>query len=364
MSKLTLKQFQLDPEAVAEQVFGENGLLSNHIPDFRPNDKQREYARLVARAAVRGLDAETVGRLTLLNAATGIGKTLPYTVIGLLAAVLTGKRFMVATYTRALMHQLVGKDGRIACAIVHDLTGKLPTIAPRRSRSGFASPSRASEYAGSIRQAQPQYAAALDALADFTQSAIDELAEGRGKSVLEDLGGLPESFAAENPDDWAKILELPTDKWRLTAVSPESEQDLWRFYGHAAAKADGIVVTHAAALIDQSLHGRILDRVERGYALVVIDEAHALERAAALAFQTRRSVSEIVRDAMDMRDRLADEWFSKSPDREETKRLANLLSARASRLVEKLKADMKAHPSDETPVRSSKDSIIIQRGSR
>jgi ATP-dependent DNA helicase DinG len=351
--KLTLTAFRSNPEAVIDNVFGDGGLLGKHVANFRSSAEQVAYGRLVARAAARGLDADEAGRLTLLDAATGIGKTLPYAVVGLLAAVLTGKRFMVATNTRALMHQLVGKDGHIAASIVEELAGRRPTFAPRRSRSGFASPGRSRAYAESIKGAKPDHAAALVALADFTETALDRVADGDTSGVVADLDGLPESFAAENPAAWELVCELPVEKWRLAAGGTNEDDALWKCYGDAARMADGIVVTHAAALIDQSLHGRILDACDadgnaRGYALVVIDEAHALERAAELAFQTKRSVGEIFREACVVRDRLAPEWFPKNArHRDETARLADKAAAKAEILVEKLRTDVKTRSASE-----------------
>jgi ATP-dependent DNA helicase DinG len=75
----------------------------------------------------------------LLEAGTGIGKTLGYAIPLLANAALEGKRVAISTYTIQLQSQLLsaGGDIEIAKRIIHELTGKPLTVAPRLGLRNF-----------------------------------------------------------------------------------------------------------------------------------------------------------------------------------------------------------------------------------
>lgn len=75
------------------------GGLSAELPGFREREQQIEMAEAVE-TAIAG------GRTLVVEAGTGVGKTLAY----LVPALLSGKRTIVSTGTRHLQDQLFGKD--------------------------------------------------------------------------------------------------------------------------------------------------------------------------------------------------------------------------------------------------------------
>lgn len=86
------------PEQV-EEAFAPDGALAAALPDYAPRESQIGLARAIAEA-IEGRE------VLLAEAGTGTGKTLGY----LIPAVLSGRRVVVSTATRALQSQLVEKD--------------------------------------------------------------------------------------------------------------------------------------------------------------------------------------------------------------------------------------------------------------
>ncbi len=82
-----------------ERCFAQDGLLAQAITHFAPRESQRQMARAVAETI------ETTSSL-LVEAGTGTGKTFAY----LVPALLSGKRVIISTGSKALQEQLFGRD--------------------------------------------------------------------------------------------------------------------------------------------------------------------------------------------------------------------------------------------------------------
>ncbi len=82
-----------------EACFAENGLLARAITNFAPRDSQREMAAAVGRT----IAAEAS---LLVEAGTGTGKTFAY----LVPALLSEKRVIISTGSKALQEQLFSRD--------------------------------------------------------------------------------------------------------------------------------------------------------------------------------------------------------------------------------------------------------------
>lgn len=92
----------IDPVMVAEGL-SSGSPLSNAIPNFEQRDEQIDMAAAIADTINRG------GRL-LVEAGTGVGKSLAYLLPAALYATLNGQRVVVSTNTINLQEQLVNKD--------------------------------------------------------------------------------------------------------------------------------------------------------------------------------------------------------------------------------------------------------------
>src|SRR5215510_12042379 len=82
-----------------EEIFGRNGLIAQHHPDYEYRPGQVAMANAVAEALEQR-------RHLLVEAGTGIGKTLAY----LIPAVATRRRVIISTGTKNLQEQLFYKD--------------------------------------------------------------------------------------------------------------------------------------------------------------------------------------------------------------------------------------------------------------
>ncbi len=96
------------------RIFGPAGLIAGNMGqgyEYRP--QQAEMAEAVENA----LDA---GAHLIVEAGTGVGKSLAYLVPAIMWARQTGQRVVIATYTKALQHQLVQKDLPFLSKVVGD----------------------------------------------------------------------------------------------------------------------------------------------------------------------------------------------------------------------------------------------------
>ena len=83
----------------AEQILGPGGMLASALPNYEHRPQQLDMANAVSRALGERMPL-------IVEAATGTGKTLAY----LIPAILSGKRVVVSTGTKALQDQLFHKD--------------------------------------------------------------------------------------------------------------------------------------------------------------------------------------------------------------------------------------------------------------
>ena len=102
----------LDADVVAD-LLDAHGPVAAHLGRFEDRPTQREMA-----ATIAGL--YTRGGIGLLEAGTGVGKSLVYLIPALRWAAANGERTVVSTNTITLQEQLVGKDLPILAAALTD----------------------------------------------------------------------------------------------------------------------------------------------------------------------------------------------------------------------------------------------------
>ncbi len=93
---------EIDLIKEVDSIFSENGLLSR-AKNFEYRPQQREMAVAVARALENG-------EHLIVEAGTGVGKSLAYLVPAILYAVKNGKKAVISTHTINLQEQLYEKD--------------------------------------------------------------------------------------------------------------------------------------------------------------------------------------------------------------------------------------------------------------
>ncbi len=100
-----------------EEIFGKAGYLSRVHNNFEFRGEQLQMAEFIME---RLLDKENA----LIEAGTGIGKTLAYLIPAILYSLDNQKIVAVSTETKALQKQLVDKDIRLARKVIKEYTGK------------------------------------------------------------------------------------------------------------------------------------------------------------------------------------------------------------------------------------------------
>ncbi len=88
---------------IVEEVFGKDGLLSKHHEGFEEREGQVAMAAQV-------LEAYEKNQIALIEAGTGIGKSLAYLVPAVYWALKKQEPTIISTYTIALQEQLIAKD--------------------------------------------------------------------------------------------------------------------------------------------------------------------------------------------------------------------------------------------------------------
>src|SRR5439155_22564847 len=90
-----------------DAMFAPGGALERALPEYEPRPEQAALAAAIEHSFL-------TGEHLVAEAGTGVGKSLAY----LIPALESGQRVVVATATKALQEQLLGKDVPIAAAAI------------------------------------------------------------------------------------------------------------------------------------------------------------------------------------------------------------------------------------------------------
>jgi ATP-dependent DNA helicase DinG len=254
-----------------KQIFARSGLLSQWHPRFEFRQGQLEMAEAVAKALADG-------RHLLVEAGTGIGKSLAY----LIPVLLSGKRVVVSTGTKNLQEQLFYKDLPL-------LEGRLPfplRVAYMKGRNNYACRKR-------IYEAEKfPFLSGMEEVNDFHKIREWEPETETGDRA--ELRDLPDSSTV-----WAKV-----DARRDICTGqkcPQFDRCFLTLMQQRAAEAELIVVNHhlffADLAVKESSHGRVIPP----YDAVIFDEAHEIEDTAGQYFGVQISnyqFEEIRRDVL------------------------------------------------------------------
>ncbi len=245
-------------------LLGPDGVIANKLPDYEERPEQLRMAFAVS-------EAFNQGQLAVVEAGTGIGKSLAYLVPALLWARANGERVVVSTRTINLQEQLIRKDlpflQRATNIEFHAVLvkGRSNYLCRRRSETAGREPGL------------------------FDQGQVDELqqilkwAETTADGSKEDLSFIP------SYQTWEEIC----------CEADQCARVRCRYYSRCffhkarrqAARADILVVNHALLLSDLALRQQtgnysataVLPPFER----VILDEAHHLEDVATSYFSVQ-----------------------------------------------------------------------------
>lgn len=216
-------------------------------------------------------------RVLLCEAGTGTGKTLAY----LVPAILSGKKVVVSTATRALQEQIVTRD----LPLIERALGLEPRAALMKGLSNYVCRRRHAEFRASAEAMRPSWARSLGAVRNWV-----------GETETGDIGELAG-------------LEEGNPIWReITSSSDTRVGATCRFYDECfvtrmkrdAEAARLVVVNHHLFFADLALRGPHPGHVIPDYDAVIFDEAHQLEDIATDFFGVRVSsarIQRVLRDA-------------------------------------------------------------------
>jgi ATP-dependent DNA helicase DinG len=263
--------------------FGPGGRLAATLPGFEPRAEQAALAQEVADAIERG-------EHLLAEAGTGTGKSLAYVI----PALTSGQRVVVATATKALQEQLLTKDIPAAAAAL----GRDVRVAVLKGRQNY--------------------------LCRRSLHTLDApLFRSTGDSVeFERLQDWVES--TETGDRAELAFEPSATLWSEIAVGPDRcagrrcpfvSTCFSELARERAGDAELVIANHALYFADLVVRGRSDGSgVLPDHDVVVLDEAHRLEEAAAGWFGGRVSLA-VVRQLLRDVERALRETGSPPPTR-------------------------------------------------
>ena len=252
-------------------ALSQDGALATTLAGFAPRDAQRRMAAAVVDAL------ESTGTL-LAEAGTGTGKTYAY----LVPALLSGRRVIVSTGTRALQDQLFLRDlPKVRAALGLGIRSAL-----LKGRANYLCWHRLE-----LTKADPRNADGP--LAD----SLVRIQAWSGRTERGDIGELHE--IAEDSPLWPQVTS--TTENCVGADCP--------FYGECfvvrarqrAQEADLVVVNHHLLLADLALKQEGFGDILPGAQAFILDEAHQLPELASQFFGiglSARQLTELGRDAL------------------------------------------------------------------
>jgi ATP-dependent DNA helicase DinG len=245
------------------EFFGPDSPLTELLPGFQPRAGQAWMAEAVAGAI------DDVGQL-VVEAGTGTGKTFAY----LLPALLSGRKTIISTGTKALQDQLYHRD----LPLIGKAVGRPVSTALLKGRANYLCLHR------------------LETVAD--QSSTD--------SVIDDLNVVRMWRHRTQSGDKAELVDVAEDSpvWPLVTSTADnclgSECPLYQKCHvvqarRAAQEADLVVVNHYLLLADLAMKEQGFVEFLPGAEAIIIDEAHQIPDLAAQFFGVTLGSREIER---------------------------------------------------------------------
>jgi ATP-dependent DNA helicase DinG len=240
-----------------KEIFAEGGKLSAGLQGFEPRDGQQQMAEAVAETLAEG-NAREDGRASVLlvEAETGIGKTLAY----LVPALLSGQRVVISTATINLQDQILKKEIPLLERV---LDMDIPALC-MKGRQNYLCHYRWFQY-----RSNPQTSL-------VTNKEEEKIEQWLAKTDSGDRAEL--SWLTDRSPLWPRISAQSNQC--LGSDCPEFSLCFVNRLRKQAGSARLLIVNHHLFFSDLALRqagfGEILPR----YQSVVFDEAHHLENVA------------------------------------------------------------------------------------
>lgn len=248
----------LDPEAISRDL-GPEGPVARRLARYEDRPAQRDMA-----AAIATLYNE--GGVGLLEAGTGVGKSMGYLLPALRWAARNRERTVVSTNTINLQEQLVGKDLPFLSGALEDQTVRFALLKGWRNYLCLLRLDQARH--GGQALLEPELAEEVKGLAAWAERTND--------------GSLADLPVPPRPDVWDEVSAEPDLCQRLKC--PHYDRCFLFRARREAAQADVIVVNHHLLMSDVAVRRAAQNWTDAAvlpaYQRLVVDEGHHLEDAA------------------------------------------------------------------------------------
>ena len=252
-----------------EQIFGEGGLLSQHIEHYSAREQQIEMADKVAEALA---DGDTL----IAEAGTGTGKTFAY----LAPAMLSGQKIFISTGTKNLQDQLFKKD----LPKLREVLSVPLKAALLKGRSNYLC-----HYRLGLAEGEPA--------GQVQQHTLQQLREWLGKTRSGDLSEA--DLLEEQSPLWPKVTSTVDNC--LGQQCPDYDDCFIVEARRKAQEADIVIINHHLLMSDMALKASGQGEVLPDADAFIIDEAHQLPTIASQFLGHRISshqLQELSRDSI------------------------------------------------------------------
>lgn len=247
-----------------DEIMGDDGLLSQHLPNFASRKQQIEMAHVVSET----LEKESV---SVIEAGTGTGKTFAY----LVPAMLSGQKVIISTGTKNLQDQIFKRD----LPLVRKILGIPLTAMMLKGRANYACLYRLEHVAPFELRLSRQFEHDLGLVQAWTgrtiSGDISELTDLKENSPV-----LP--YVTSTVDN---CLGQECDYYNDCFLMKQRRE---------AQKADILVVNHYLFFADMALKDDGYGELLPGVGGVIFDEAHQIPGIAAKFFSKNITNNQLV----------------------------------------------------------------------
>ena len=255
-----------------EQIFAEDGFLSEEVPGYEMRKEQQEMSSAVMRAYEKN-------QILLVEAATGVGKSWAYLIPALLWAGERKGPTIISTHTIALQEQLLHKDIPFLLKTL-GLTLQPTLVKGMGNYFCFR-----------------KYEEALLEESLFSEEEKKEMGKLKIFAETAEEGSVSELSFPITPEIWEKVA---AERSSCTHVECPHFKECFFFRARkAVADSHIIIVNHAFLMAEMALRLRPDFEEEKSLlpkcSKIVIDEAHHLEEIALESFSVKTDRLDLIR---------------------------------------------------------------------
>lgn len=250
-------------ESNSAHLLGDGGPFAEALDSFAPREAQIRMAEAVE-------DCLRDGTSMVVEAGTGIGKTLAY----LVPALLSGERVIISTGTKTLQDQLFFRD----LPLVKEALDVPAVTALLKGRGNYLCLHRMQIARTEGRLPSRDAVSELESVLDWSARTVDGDLSISGE-VSEESGLMP--FVTSTADNC------------LGAECPEFDNCFVAKARREAQEADIVVVNHHLLFADMAIKQSGFGEVLPGAAAFIVDEAHQAPETASKFFSTTLSARQI-----------------------------------------------------------------------